>query len=304
MAASAFLGGFFPVALIAIPFLLLVIFVPSRGMVAFVGAVIAAGFAFGGAARTGLWYLERGWGLLVGGWFVAATLRWPESRFTPRALGAVLGALVVAVLFFAAGPERWSVVDWMVRDRLADGMAMAIDAFGRFMGEGGEAPASLIEASERTVEVQGAIFPALTALSTFAALGVAWWLYVRLGHGSDQALGPLSRFRFNDQLIWVLVVGVALLVVGWNEAVSRAGTNAVVFMGGLYALRGAAVMVFLSGGISLLGGILVGLGLLLPVVAQVILGGALMIGVGDTWLDLRARALAAAGVSDNDGTDS
>jgi hypothetical protein len=61
----------------------------------------------------------------------------------------------------------------------------------------------------------------------------------------------------------------------------------VVFMGALYALRGVAVVLFLAGGVSLLGGIFLALGLLL--VAPVLMTGAFVIGLGDTWLDLRAR---------------
>jgi hypothetical protein len=84
----------------------------------------------------------------------------------------------------------------------------------------------------------------------------------------------------------VFIVGVVVLL-GSSGLLERVGTNAVVFMGALYALRGAAVVLFLAGGVSFLGGFLLVLGFLL--VAPVFLTGAFAIGLGDTWLDLRAR---------------
>ena len=75
-----------------------------------------------------------------------------------------------------------------------------------------------------------------------------------------------------------------------GEGLDRAGSNAVVFMSGLYALRGAAVAAFFGAGQSLLSVVFLVLALMFvwPVVAI----GALVIGLGDTWLDLRARARA------------
>jgi hypothetical protein len=52
-------------------------------------------------------------------------------------------------------------------------------------------------------------------------------------------------------------------------------------------LRGAAVFVFLSGGLSALGYALMLVGLVIA--APVFMSMAMLIGVGDTWLDLRSR---------------
>ena len=64
-------------------------------------------------------------------------------------------------------------------------------------------------------------------------------------------------------------------------------------MGGLYVLRGLAVVLALTGGVSFSGILLFVLGLAL--VAPLILIGALIIGLGDTWVDLRARGTADSG---------
>ena len=61
-------------------------------------------------------------------------------------------------------------------------------------------------------------------------------------------------------------------------------------MGGLYALRGVAVLLFINGGVTGLGILFLVIGMLL--LPPVLLLGALIVGVGDTWLDLRSRAIA------------
>jgi hypothetical protein len=97
----------------------------------------------------------------------------------------------------------------------------------------------------------------------------------------------VTEFRFNDQLVWVFIAGLALLLIGWGGDWGRAGSNTVVFMGALYALRGAAVVLFAMGGVSFFGAAMLCLGLVF--IAPVMLALALFIGLGDTWVDLRER---------------
>jgi hypothetical protein len=123
-------------------------------------------------------------------------------------------------------------------------------------------------------------------LASLAALGVAWWLYLRLCREADVGIRPLVDFRFNDQLVWVLILGVVLLL-GSSGLVERVGVNTVVFMGMLYALRGVAVMWALMGGPTAFLSIVLLLTFL--VAAPFILAGAFIFGLGDTWLNLRAR---------------
>jgi hypothetical protein len=96
----------------------------------------------------------------------------------------------------------------------------------------------------------------------------------------------LKEFRFNDQMVWVLILGITALLLS-SGAVERAGANAVVFVGALYALRGAGVVLFLTGGVSLFGGLLFLVGFI--VLAPFVTLGAMFIGLGDTWFDLRGR---------------
>ena len=65
------------------------------------------------------------------------------------------------------------------------------------------------------------------------------------------------------------------------------GANAVVFMGALYALRGAGVFLAVTGGGSFFGWLLLAVGFL--ILAPFMIMGAAFIGLGDTWFDLRGR---------------
>lgn len=279
-----------PAVLLAVPFMMMGFVLTPHRLATLVLAGLAGFLVFSGAPAAGLWYVERGWALLLGGWFVALTLRWPDSSFSGRALGAVVGSAGVTAAILAVRPGDWAALSWQVASRLRAASSAWLEALRSMVGNDGVSD-TLVAAAYRTAEVHGAIFPALVGLVSMSALGVTWWLFVRMSQGRDDGVQPLAQFRFNDQLVWVLIGGLALVVLGGSEAWSLAGTNALVFMGALYALRGAAVVLWLYGGLNVLGVALVVIGLLLA--APVILGAALFIGIGDTWLDLRTRAREA-----------
>ncbi len=280
-----------PGVLVGLPFMALVLVLPVPRKGALLLAALVALWNFGGGGADPLWFFERGWAVLLSGWFVALTTRWPEARLTSRSLAAVAGAGAVAAGLFLGKPGMWSAVDWRVRERLAAGVSQALQIFEATRG--GEGLSAELEASVmRTAEVQADFFPAFLGLASLAGLAVAWWLYQRVAVGGIGALGRLREFRFPDQLVWLFIGGLLMLLVGLGEGWSRAGSNTVVFMGTLYALRGAAVMLFLNGGISLLGAIVLGLGMLF--VTPILLAGALFVGLSDTWLDVRNRVRTPA----------
>ena len=94
------------------------------------------------------------------------------------------------------------------------------------------------------------------------------------------------------------VAGVLLVLVpGLGPGALRAGSNLLTFMGALYALRGVAVLVSMSGGAFGLGGILL---VLFAALADswmpaLVMAAAVLVGLTDTWLDLRARLAAPSG---------
>ena len=111
-------------------------------------------------------------------------------------------------------------------------------------------------------------------------------------------LRPLREFRFNDQLVWGLIVGLTIILLPTLKSLHGAGKNLLVFFGALYAVRGFGVLTWFmapgSLGVTLtvsfvllfapILGAFAALALLMLAVA------ALALGLGDTWADWRSRA--------------
>ncbi len=90
--------------------------------------------------------------------------------------------------------------------------------------------------------------------------------------------------------------GLALLLMPLGDIAQRVGGNAVFFMGALYVLRGLAVLLSLIGGVSWAFGVTaVIVAVLIAPLLVLFLGVALMVGLGDTWLDVRRRLSEAGG---------
>lgn len=279
-----------PVALVAAPLLLLGAAMGGwRGLVVAVPALLVF---WGDGPHAGSWYLERGWSLLAGGWFLALTLARPSAGATGRGIGAVLGASASSALILAATPGGWSTVEWAARSRLEQGAAVSLELMRRLSGEEGTPEA--LEATLQGMVVEAPLYalPALLALATLASLSFGWWLVVRVATDRSDGIGPVGEFRFADSLVWVLIGGILLLLWG-PEGWDRVGGNAVVFMAALYALRGVGVILGVRGGLSAPGWMLVLLGVIFAFPALFV--GAFLLGLGDTWLDLRARTGGSPG---------
>lgn len=274
-----------PTVLIAVPLLGLLMLRGVRGNWVFVVAALASVVILMGA-RDALWFVERAWAIVVGGAFVGITVLAPRWRLTSRTLFAVGASTVVWAGLLAARTNAWASIDWSVTDRLRAGFVTWTDALVVLRQGEALSPAAM-GAIYQTLDFQTAIFPAMVGLESMAALAVSWWVYSRLAHDGEAQLGPVRGFGFNDHLVWLLLTGLALVAAQLGDGVTRLGANLAVFMGVLYALRGAGVVLFVSGGLSLFSYVMFALGLLLA--PLVVLGFAVIIGMADTWLDLRAR---------------
>ena len=274
-----------PALLIAVPLALLMIALPPlRSPYRLIGIVLLV--LLFTAPRTGtLWYAERGWALMLGASFLAVVVLFPRARFIGRAVAALAGSATIAgIVLLSSG--AWSRVEWSVAQRFRE----AATYWTARLGASPDTQVrDLASTFEQIAAVEVLIYPAMLGLASVAALAVAWWAYRRLVERSAATLGPLREFRFADHLVWVLILGAALLIVPLGDAAMRAGVNLTAFMAALYVLRGAAVVVALAapGGLALFVMVAVAV-LMLPFVA----GAALIVGLTDTWLDLRARRRA------------
>lgn len=250
------------------------------------------------AAAGGYEQLARGWGFLLAGAFGLVFLLGKRQRFFPAALSGVALALTAAgaVTLLSAEPQR---LRRTVTQELEAREAPLLMRWEQLWAtpEGRETLAErpeLVETVEEAAEFYRALprrattlAPAMLALESLAALALAWGLYHRMSRVRiGPPLGRLRQFRFNDQLIWGLIVGVTLLVLPTLEQWRGVGANLTLFFGTLYGLRGLGVLSFFVAP-GWLGAIM--LTLLAPLLWPFYAVGALGLGLGDTWADWRRR---------------
>ena len=275
----------------------------GRLLLAVIWAAFAAWIVATGPAGSEYSLLARGWGVLVAVAFGAWALVWPAKPFLTRALASLAAAFLVAgvaSLVIPGGAARVQQVVAAEALRRADAFdaewrsRLATKDWQDFRETNGESAAWFETTLEeqrgmvrRTAQRSPSYFPALLALESLAALGLAWALYHRLGRARIGApLARMREFRFNDHFIWGLVAGLALLVVPGLGPVKDVGANLLLFFGALYALRGAGVALFFLAPGRVMTVVLVGASVLFASVAGVIFLG---LGLGDTWLDWRRR---------------
>lgn len=237
--------------------------------------------------RSGLWWFERGWPLVLGGMFVWTTGWRPAWGFFARALAALALAALVVTLIFVVHPTAWSDVDALMAARAGEAAQRATSLLGDRMNEAARGVVP------RIVGLQVAVFPALLAVSSLGALGMAAVAHGWLSGEALSVFGGLRSFRFNDHLVWLLLGGLLLILAPVGAVADRVGGNVVFFMSLLYVLRGMAVVLTLIGGVSVIAGVLGGLAVLIvyPILALLALI-MLLVGLSDTWLNVRDRVRA------------
>jgi len=245
--------------------------------------------------------MARAWAIVLAASLGLLSLLSSATPFFVRALASV--AVTLAVAFTIA----LSSSSGIARFQHAGGeefMRRTAVTLGRFQEKWDTeqwknltARAPLLQAADDwTVDIERELpkrtiplIPALLALESLAAVGLAWGVYHRLSPVRiGPALGPLTEFRFNDQLIWALAVGLTLSLLPAFSDGRNAGFNLLLFFGALYAIRGLGVLAWISKGryVFIIVLSLIPQGVLLLGVL------ALALGLGDTWLDLRRRARA------------
>ena len=272
-----------PFLLVGVPLALLLIAHGPHGVRSGIIATAILVMAFLGD-RSGLWWFERGWALVLAGTFVW-TVGWrPGWSFSAQSLAALGLTVAAAALILATSPSVWLDVDALMTARVSQSAQTAAEVIGTSAND------VVVSLMQRVVAFQVLVFPALLGVSSIGALGVAVAVRAWLRGDSGSVFGKLRSFRFNDHLVWFWLLGLILVLTPVGPVAERVGGNAVFFMGALYVLRGMAVLLSLVGGISVTAGILGGLVavLLYPILA-LMLSIMLIVGLGDTWLNVRSR---------------
>lgn len=277
-----------PMLLIFVPlaFLLMALRPRNTLLVAIAAAILAS--TFFGPATGPLWWYARGWALILSAWFVLGVALLPAASTLTRALGAVAAAAASVVVLFLANHGEWFQLEWQIDGQLRTSAAEVV-AFWNTQLKDKPWVADLTSAIYRFAEFQATTYPAMVAIASLTGLSLTWWLWRRLTVRELKPLGSLRDFKFNDELIWLVVLGAALVVLPLNAVATRAGANVLTFMAALYALRGLAVMVALFGSPTLFGALFAVL--LFLMLYPIMMATTLMVGLTDTWLDLRARRL-------------
>ena len=274
---------------------------------------------------TGYGAFGRGWALTLGASFGLVGLASPRQSLLTRALGTIGLAALVTTAGFTTRAIGGST--------LFDGPAqMLSQEYQRRLGESLQSWRSRSdteawrgfaerypEAADRatrmenllvalTEPISGAgsarglipgplvsIAPALLALESLLALGLGWAAYHRLSRVRiGPPLGALRDVRFNDQLVWGVVVGVTVLLLPTLAEWRTIGANLLCFFGSLYAFRGAGVLTWWIPDRLAVPALLV-LVVLVPILGPVwgvlaVLAVTFGLGLGDTWRDFRAGA--------------
>jgi hypothetical protein len=260
--------------------------------------------------------LARGWSLVLAGAFGLVCLFGPRRPLFPRALIALTVSVALAVIMSAIGPVSVAQVNRSVGEELTRRNAETMEVLNTFIGEHprewnqvvarvpqiGEMPAETEKQLDVLARAGETLYPSLLALECLVALAIAWSLYHRLSRARlGPPLSPLRDFRFNDQLVWGLIVGLTIVFLPTLSSLAGLGRNLLVFFGALYAVRGLGVLSWFMAPGALAVTATVGFAMLWwPVLNAVAALGFLLLGVaafglglGDTWVDWRNRARPA-----------
>lgn len=283
---------FAPAALFAVPLALLLAFTGARSRSALVTMALAGGFS-------AFWLLQPGnlpdqvvrAGTLIASVVFVLGARLTAATVTHRALASVaLAAVAVGNLLYSL-ESSWQELSWWV-ERSASQVARQQEFGVWMMCYGGEtADNQLSEVLEQTVRFVADYHAAIVAVQLMAGLALATAIFHRVARQPVGAgLGRFRDFRFNDNLGWVAIVPLLVIVIPGLGAFRLIAGNVLLVFGVLYAMRGLSVAACgleragRNRGLSIVLSIAVAL-LILPIA----LAGAILLGVVDSRLDLRAR---------------
>jgi hypothetical protein len=298
LGAIAYLGIAFvsPFALVAVPLAVYLVAQRPARRDAIVAVLVAAAVSLTLASPADPFAaLEGAWLVILAGALGIALVARPGRSFVPTALLVLAVAAGAAAVLVWLTPLSWPEVTWRVTRHFGLQARMLLGQISQAAeAAGGDAPAfaaTLERSVESGIRMASGVFPALLLLQSFAALALAWALYQRVARAPQGApLARLREFRFDDNLIWGVVLALVGVLVPRIVGVGLLGGNLAVFFGGLYTVRGVAVVAALAAAAGI-EGLLAAAGAMLVVLflAPLAAVAALALGVTDTWVDWRRR---------------
>jgi len=230
---------------------------------------------------------EYAWALIVTAGFVVLML-FGRVPVVTGALGAVVLALGFVTLWMDYLGTGWHAVQMAVAHQGWEA-CRAMLAWGQGLAPERQADLhNTIDTLGNMVAMGSQLLPAVLVLKVLPGLAIAWGWYRRLASRPGGA--PAERFadfRFNDQLVWLVVLCVAMFLLPVPDPVRDITANVMVAVGGLYVARGAAITWGTLSTFPTLVLIIVAFGVLF--ILPVALGGWFAFGLADTWVDFRRR---------------
>jgi hypothetical protein len=230
-------------------------------------------------------------GVMSAGAFVALSLGtdWKLFRRAVTAGAASLG--IAAVWTFALG-QSWA----SVQASFADGLRQVFNQQANALASRGVEAAAVtqLRAMGESTARLAPYFAAFLLLAALAGLTLATRWHGRLsGRSFGTAAAPFRSFRFSDQAIWLLVLGLALWLVPVNTgyllgmSLRTWAANLALIMVACYVLRGLAV--YRSAAVRVPRRVNVVLALVSALFWPVAGTGLALLGLSDSWIDFRRR---------------
>ena len=231
----------------------------------------------------------RAGAVFLAGTFLALTV-WRPSALFSRAMTATAIAGFALTLWMWHLDLGWGEVQRSLEQNLwtynRDLMLRLREVAGN--GAGGEGMMVEMSSMVRTI---GSLYPAFLALASIGGLRLAWTWYHRIAeHPMGSAPPQFTSFRFNDQLVWGWVIGLALSLLPLTPSGKLIGGNLLLVWAAIYAVRGLAV--FSAGSGRLPVPIVVTISVVAMFLFPFVMAGLTLLGLADTWLDFRRRLVA------------